>query len=216
MPARAAAGRPRRTVCRPCRRRPELCRLGTAMVRQRHGSARERSARGPLFERSFLVALARAFAGAIIFALPLLMTMEMWALGFYMHPLRLALFLALMFPLLVVLAYYAGFEESVSWQHLVLSACVAYAVAFVAAGRRPGAARRAAARHVDRGDRRQDLAAGDSGEHRRHAGAQPARPARRGAGGRGAARTPISASCSWPPSAPCSWRSTSRRPRRWC
>jgi putative integral membrane protein (TIGR02587 family) len=88
---------------------------------------------GPLFERSFLVALARAFAGAIIFALPLIMTMEMWALGFYMHPLRLALFLALMFPLLVVLAYYAGFEDSVGWRHLVLNACVAYAVAYVAA-----------------------------------------------------------------------------------
>jgi putative integral membrane protein (TIGR02587 family) len=88
---------------------------------------------GPLFERSALVPLARAFAGAIIFALPLLMTMEMWALGFYMDPLRLALFLALMFPLLVVLAYYAGFEESLSWKHLVLSAGVAYAVAFVAA-----------------------------------------------------------------------------------
>jgi putative integral membrane protein (TIGR02587 family) len=89
--------------------------------------------RGPLFDRSFLVALARAFAGAIIFGLPLLMTMEMWALGFYMDPLRLALFLALMFPLLVVLAYYAGFEESVGWDQLVLSASVAYAVAFVAA-----------------------------------------------------------------------------------
>jgi putative integral membrane protein (TIGR02587 family) len=86
-----------------------------------------------LFDRSFLVALARAFAGALIFGLPLLMTMEMWALGFYMGPLRLALFLAVMFPVLVVLAYYAGFEESVSWKHLVLSACVAYAVAFVAA-----------------------------------------------------------------------------------
>jgi putative integral membrane protein (TIGR02587 family) len=89
---------------------------------------------GALFDRSFLVALARAFAGAIIFALPLLMTMEMWALGFAMDPLRLALFLAVMFPLLVALAYYAGFERSVSWRHLVLSACVAYAVGFVAAG----------------------------------------------------------------------------------
>jgi putative integral membrane protein (TIGR02587 family) len=83
--------------------------------------------------RSFPLALARAFAGALIFGLPLLMTMEMWALGFSMDPLRLALFLALMFPLLAVLAYYAGFEESVGWRHLVLSACVAYAVAFVAA-----------------------------------------------------------------------------------
>jgi putative integral membrane protein (TIGR02587 family) len=96
-------------------------------------TATERSSGPFFFERSSLVALARAFAGAIIFALPLLMTMEMWALGFYMAPLRLALFVALMFPLLVVLAYYAGFEESVSWTHLVLSACVAYAVAFVAA-----------------------------------------------------------------------------------
>jgi putative integral membrane protein (TIGR02587 family) len=95
-------------------------------------TAAERSG-AALFERSALVPLARAFAGAIIFALPLLMTMEMWALGFYMDPLRLALFLALMFPLLVVLAYYAGFEESVGWKHLVLSACIAYAVAFVAA-----------------------------------------------------------------------------------
>jgi putative integral membrane protein (TIGR02587 family) len=84
--------------------------------------------------RSFGTALARAFAGAIIFALPLLMTMEMWALGFVMHPLRLALFLALMFPLLVALAYYAGFERSFSWRHLVVSACVAYTVGFVAAG----------------------------------------------------------------------------------
>jgi putative integral membrane protein (TIGR02587 family) len=88
---------------------------------------------GSLLDRSFLVALARAFAGATIFGLPLLMTMEMWALGFYMEPLRLALFLAMMFPLLVVLAYYAGFEENTGWMHLVISACVAYAVAFVAA-----------------------------------------------------------------------------------
>ena len=84
-------------------------------------------------ERSFLRALARAFAGALIFGLPLLMTMEMWALGFYMDPLRLALFLAAMFPLLVGLAYYAGFEEGFDWRQFVLSAWVAYAVAFVAA-----------------------------------------------------------------------------------
>ena len=99
------------------------------MVDFAHTARASGSLAGPAFAR----ALARAFAGAIIFGLPLLMTMEMWALGFYMDPLRLALFLALMFPLLVVLAYYAGFEDSGSWKHLVLSACVAYAVAFVAA-----------------------------------------------------------------------------------
>ena len=96
-------------------------------------SAAGQGGSAPWFQCSFLVALARAFAGAIIFGLPLLMTMEMWALGFYMEPLRLALFLALMFPLLVVLAYYAGFEENAGWPHLIISACVAYAVAFVAA-----------------------------------------------------------------------------------
>jgi putative integral membrane protein (TIGR02587 family) len=93
-------------------------------ARQQNGSASG---------RSFPLALARAFAGALIFGLPMLMTMEMWALGFSMDPLRLALFLAVMFPLLVGLAYYAGFEQSFSLQHLVLSACVAYAVAFAAA-----------------------------------------------------------------------------------
>ena len=84
-------------------------------------------------QRPFLIALARAFAGALIFGLPLLMTMEMWALGFANHPLRLAPFLAVMFPLLAVLACHAGFEPSSSWTHLMLSACVAYAVAFVPA-----------------------------------------------------------------------------------
>ena len=38
--------------------------------------------------------LARAFAGAAIFGLPLLMTMEMWSLGFSLDPLKLALFAA--------------------------------------------------------------------------------------------------------------------------
>jgi putative integral membrane protein (TIGR02587 family) len=84
-------------------------------------------------ERRFLIALARAFGGALLFALPLLMTMEMWELGSTMHPLRLALFLGVMFPLLGALAYYAGFEESFDWLDFVLNACVAWAVAFFAA-----------------------------------------------------------------------------------
>jgi putative integral membrane protein (TIGR02587 family) len=86
----------------------------------------------PTDER-FRVGLARAFAGAIIFALPLLMTMEMWWLGFYMVRLRLTLLLLLLLPLLVVLAYHAGFEESFTWRHATVSAAVAYAVGFSAA-----------------------------------------------------------------------------------
>ncbi|HYJ79901.1 MAG TPA: TIGR02587 family membrane protein, partial [Longimicrobiaceae bacterium] len=82
----------------------------------------------------FLVGLARAFAGAIIFSLPLMMTMEMWWLGFYMGRLQLALLMVLMLPMLVGLDRYSGFEHTSTWGQDVLDALVAYAVAFVAAG----------------------------------------------------------------------------------
>src|ERR687891_2019122 len=99
----------------------------------RGGAARSEGGRVAGGDRQFLIALARAFGGALVFALPLLMTMEMWQLGSTMHPLRLALFLAVMFPLLGGLAYYAGFEQSFDWLDFALNACVAYAVAFLAA-----------------------------------------------------------------------------------
>ncbi len=104
------------------------------MVARLHAAARAAKGRQVAgAERQFLIALARAFGGALVFGLPLLMTMEMWALGSTMHPLRLALFLVVMFPLLGGLAYYAGFEESFDWLDFVLNACVAWAVAFLAA-----------------------------------------------------------------------------------
>ncbi len=62
--------------------------------------------------RRFALGLVRAFGGAILFSFPMLMTMEMWWLGFYMDPLRLALFILLAIPLLVGLSYYAGFEPT--------------------------------------------------------------------------------------------------------
>jgi putative integral membrane protein (TIGR02587 family) len=72
--------------------------------------------------------LARAFAGAVLFGLPLLMTMEMWSLGFSMHPLRLALFQILFFPVLVLLSWHSGFEPTFSWRDDVVDALVAHAV----------------------------------------------------------------------------------------
>ena len=81
----------------------------------------------------FRIGLARAFGGAILFALPLLMTMEMWTLGVSMGEARLALFLGLMLPVLGGLAYYAGFEQSFGWRDFVLYSLVAYAVGFSAA-----------------------------------------------------------------------------------
>lgn len=81
--------------------------------------------------RVFGVGLARAFAGAVIFGLPILMTMEMWSLGFSMDPWRLALLLALFFPFLVALSWHAGFEPTFSLRDDVVDALVAYAVGFV-------------------------------------------------------------------------------------
>ena len=76
--------------------------------------------------------LARAFAGATIFALPLLMTMEMWWLAFHMSTWRLALLLLLFFPFLVALSWHVGFEPTFDWKNDVVDALVAYAVGFVA------------------------------------------------------------------------------------
>ena len=81
--------------------------------------------------RKFWIGLARAFGGAIIFSLPLLMTMEMWWLGFYMDRLRLALFMVVMIPALIGLDHYAGFRDTESWGEDVVDGIVAYGVGIV-------------------------------------------------------------------------------------
>lgn len=80
-----------------------------------------------------LVGFARAFGGAIFFSLPLLMTMEMWWLGFYMDRLRLALFMVVMLPILIGLDHYSGFRETESWSEDVLDGIIAYGVGVIAA-----------------------------------------------------------------------------------
>ena len=89
------------------------------------------SQRKPAHE--FAIGVARAFGGAMFFALPLFMTMEMWELGFYMDRLRLATFLAVFVPVLVGLSHYAGFEETDRWRDDVRDAFVALLVGFVTA-----------------------------------------------------------------------------------
>jgi putative integral membrane protein (TIGR02587 family) len=83
--------------------------------------------------RHFAIGLARAFGGALIFSLPLLMTMEMWALGTQMPDQRLALFLILSIPLLIGLSYHAGFEDTFDLKEDAVDAFVALAVGFVTA-----------------------------------------------------------------------------------
>ncbi len=82
--------------------------------------------------RDYALGLARAFAGALIFGLPLLMTMEMWALGFYAHPARLLLFYAVNFLILVGLSRFGGFERTANLFEDLLDALAALAVAIVA------------------------------------------------------------------------------------
>lgn len=75
--------------------------------------------------------LARAFGGAILFALPLLMTMEMWALGFEMDRVRLIVFILMGAPLIWGLSHFAGFRHTARLRDDLLDASSALAVGFV-------------------------------------------------------------------------------------
>ena len=81
-------------------------------------------------EGVYVEGLGRAFGGALIFAFPLLMTMEMWELGFHMSRARLALFLALGLPFVFGLAVYAGFRKAEGRLNDLLDALAALAVGF--------------------------------------------------------------------------------------
>jgi putative integral membrane protein (TIGR02587 family) len=80
----------------------------------------------------FLTGLARGVAGALLFSLPMLMTMEMWSLGFTMERERLFLLLALNLPLLVCLSHRIGFERTATWRESARDAIVAYGMGVVA------------------------------------------------------------------------------------
>ncbi|MCD9185496.1 MAG: TIGR02587 family membrane protein [Pyrinomonadaceae bacterium] len=84
--------------------------------------------------KTFLIGLARAFAGAIIFAFPMIMTMEMWALGFSVERYRLMIFMTLAIPLLIGMSYFIGFEDTSCFTDDVIDAFVAYAVGFITSG----------------------------------------------------------------------------------
>ncbi|MFN7101665.1 MAG: TIGR02587 family membrane protein [Pseudorhizobium sp.] len=93
------------------------------------GEAQRQYSAEPHDPRRFLVGLARGGAGALIFGLPMLMTMELWSLGFYIERYRLLLLMLVNIPLLVVLSHRIGFEETTTWAEAVRDATVAYAVA---------------------------------------------------------------------------------------
>jgi len=83
--------------------------------------------------RDYALGLGRAFAGAIIFGLPLLMTMEMWFLGISVHPARLLVFLAVNFAILVGLSRFGGFERTDRLSEDVMDALAACGVGIIGA-----------------------------------------------------------------------------------
>jgi putative integral membrane protein (TIGR02587 family) len=94
-------------------------------------SSGARGKQGQSLNHSFKADLAHDFGGAILFSFPLLMTMEMWWLGFYMDRLRLALFLALAVVMVTGLSYFEGGEETFKIE--VLDALVACAAGYTVA-----------------------------------------------------------------------------------
>lgn len=79
----------------------------------------------------FYTGLARGLAGALLFALPMLMTMEMWELGLYASPFRILLLCFVNIPLLIGLAYRIGFERTTNWRQSARDAFIAYALGII-------------------------------------------------------------------------------------
>ena len=93
--------------------------------RQRRDESRQ------IHNHSFTTDLAHDFGGALLFSFPLLMTMEMWWLGFYMDRSRLALFLVIAFSIVLGLSYFEGGEESFKVE--IMDALVACATGYTVA-----------------------------------------------------------------------------------
>jgi putative integral membrane protein (TIGR02587 family) len=83
--------------------------------------------------QALVFGLGRAFGGALIFGLPMLMTNELWELGATMDRLRLALLLGLGVPLLVGVSHRIGFEASFGWRVDLRDAFIALGVGLLAA-----------------------------------------------------------------------------------
>lgn len=72
--------------------------------------------------------LLRGMGGALIFSLPMLMTMEMWTLGVALERWRVLGLLVAAFPLLMLLSRQIGFESTRNWREDVRDVTVAYAI----------------------------------------------------------------------------------------
>ena len=73
----------------------------------------------------------RAAGGALVFSLPMLMTMELWWLGFYLDRPRLIVLVLSALPMLFFLSRHIGFERTRGWRDDLLDSLIALGVAAV-------------------------------------------------------------------------------------
>ena len=92
--------------------------------------ARQAAANGdsPATRRQLLKDTGRAAGGALLFSLPMMMTQEMWQLGYTMPDVRLLVLVALILPLLMELSRQLGLQHSSDWRQNLLEALYACAV----------------------------------------------------------------------------------------
>ena len=62
----------------------------------------------------------RGMAGGLMFSLPLLYTMEVWWTGFVADPMRLLIYVAATFVLLLGYNHYAGLHQDASWREVAI------------------------------------------------------------------------------------------------
>lgn len=75
--------------------------------------------------------VGRAGGGALIFSLPMLMTMEMWDLGLYLDRTRLLVLVLVALPMLVLLSRRIGIESTRNWRDDILDAALALGISAV-------------------------------------------------------------------------------------
>ncbi len=85
--------------------------------------------------RDVLMGVGRAIGGALLFALPIFMTMEVWRLAVAIPNYRIGLLIGVTIAVAVVLSFYLGFrKESIGWGEATIDAGVAMLVGFTTAG----------------------------------------------------------------------------------
>lgn len=77
------------------------------------------------------IGLGRAAGGALIFSLPMLMTVEMWEFGASMSRLTLLGMLVVSLPVLMFLSHQSGFEATWGWREDIRDVIIALAIGCV-------------------------------------------------------------------------------------